>query len=727
MHFNRRNFLRMTGAAGAALAGHGKLGINVLAGKSKGAASHSLDRREVVRRHNPVVTRLEPYSALSVGNGEFAFTADATGLQTFIEPFEKEFPLCTMSHWGWHSTPLPSGLHKEDIRYKQYDTYGRPVGYLTDSKGQEVLFNWLRENPHRLHLGRIGFELKKKDGSDAKPEDINTIKQTLDLWTGILDSRFEFDDIPVHVLTCCHPELDMIAVSVESSLLSTGRLQVLLAFPYGSPRVNSAEWNSPGKHETRLNQIGVRRVELQRKLDEDRYCVNIKWSDGALLSEKAKHNFLLKETGGTRLEFVCLYSPAPHAGALPSAAQTFSASESHWLRFWNEGGAIDLGGSADPRAEELERRTVLSQYNTALHCAGSLPSQETGLLYNTWYGKFHLEMHWWHSVHFVAWNRFHLFEKNLNYYQRILPAARDIARRQGYMGVRWPKMVGPDGIDSPSPVGPLLIWQQPHPIYYAALCYRQRPTIQTLKQWQQIVFETAEFMASYPVLDPKRGKFVLGPPLRTVSENTETVSTINPTFELAYWRFGLSVAQQWRELLGLSRNPRWDEILKGLVPLPVKDGLYLMQEGMYDTYTKWNWEHPALLGVFGVQRGDGVDIEIMRRTVRRVIDCWQWERTWGWDFPMAAMAACRVGEPELAVKALMIDVPKNRYHLNGHNYQREGLTAYLPGNGGLLAAVAMMAAGWEGGPDNHAPGFPSGNKWSVKFEDIKPWRYGVKY
>ena len=41
-------------------------------------------------------------------------------------------------------------------------------------------------------------------------------------------------------------------------------------------------------------------------------------------------------------------------------------------------------------------------------------------------------------------------------------------------------MTALDGRDSPSSIGPLLIWQQPHPIYYAELCYRQHPTKQTL-------------------------------------------------------------------------------------------------------------------------------------------------------------------------------------------------------------------------------------------------------
>ncbi len=482
-----------------------------------------------------------------------------------------------------------------------------------------------------------------------------------------------------------------------------------------------ADWTQPGRHWTTLTRLKKNRADFARRLGSDEYHVSLSWSDDATLAERAPHQFVLSGKPGRALEFTCLFSPQPYAGLLPNVNQTQSACRTHWQRFWNEGGAIELSGSADPRAAQLERRMVLSLYQTAIHCAGSLPSPETGLLFNSWYGKFHLEMHWWHSVHFAAWGRFHLFEKSLGLYERILPLARETAKRQGYSGARWPKMIGPEGHDSPSPVGPLLIWQQPHPIYYAELCYRRRPTRQTLNRWREIVFATAEFMASFAVLDERRNEFVLGPPLKTVSENTDPFTTINPTFELAYWRFGLRVAQIWRERLGLGREPRWDKVLKGLSPLPVHQACYLMQEGMTDTYTKWNWEHPALTGAFGMQPGDGVDGATMRRTVRRVMEVWQWERVWGWDFPMMAMAAARVGEPELAVQALSLDVPKNRYLPNGHNYQREGLTAYLPGNGGLLSALAMMAGGWTGSPKTPAPGFPADGKWAVRSEGLQTW------
>ena len=60
---------------------------------------------------------------------------------------------------------------------------------------------------------------------------------------------------------------------------------------------------------------------------------------------------------------------------------------------------------------------------------GSLPPQETGLTCNSWYGKFHLEMHWWHAVHFALWDRLPLLERSLGYYDDILPQRATRRRR----------------------------------------------------------------------------------------------------------------------------------------------------------------------------------------------------------------------------------------------------------------------------------------------------------
>jgi hypothetical protein len=46
-------------------------------------------------------------------------------------------------------------------------------------------------------------------------------------------------------------------------------------------------------------------------------------------------------------------------------------------------------------------------------------------------------------------------------------------------------------------------------------------------------------------------------------------------------------------------------------------------------------------------------------------------------------------------RVAFLNTPKNKYLPNGHNYQRSNLPLYLPGNGGLLYAIALMASGWE--------------------------------
>ncbi len=344
-----------------------------------------------------------------------------------------------------------------------------------------------------------------------------------------------------------------------------------------------------------------------------------------------------------------------------------------------------------------------------------MPPQETGLTCNSWSGKFHLEMHWWHAAHFPLWGRVHLLERSLDWYAAILPSARRKAADQGYRGARWPKMVGPEGRDSPSPIGPLLIWQQPHVIAYAELCRRSHPTRATLDRFSDLVMESAEFMASYAA--EENGRYVLGPPVIPAQENHPPRETWNPTFELEYWAYGLAIAQDWRRRLGLPPKPEWERVRAGLSALPAKDGVYLAHENCPQTYTDRNRDHPSMLAALGVLQGSKVDRATMRRTLDKVLATWKWEDTWGWDYPMIAMTAARLDQPERAVAALLMDTPKNHWAISGHNWQRPGLPLYLPANGGLLAAVALMAGGWPGSPKGVRPGFPQ--DWRIRAEGFR--------
>ena len=676
------------------------------------AAAPALDRAAIAGRHSPRLSSPDFNAPLSVGNGEFAFTADFTGLQTFSDLYEKTTPLCTLSQWGWHSYPIPEGLSPDQLRLEMFDTYGRQVGYKTSSRGQEPLFAWLRENPHRLNLARIGLTL---DGKRPTPGEFEPIEQKLDLWTGTITSRFRLRGQPVTVRTCCHPELGALAVRVESSLPAGGGLAVEIEFPYGSTGMNASDWSAPQRHRTAIAERAAGLLRLDRQLDADSYAVGLSWAEPGSAAFDGRHRVTLA-AGPAPLAFTCQFSPRPTPGAPPPPDSVFAAAAAHWNRFWTSGGSIDLSGSADSRAPELERRIVLSQYLTAIQCAGSLPPQETGLTCNSWFGKFHLEMHWWHAAHFPMWGRAELLERSLPWYSRILPLARNKAERQGYPGARWPKMTSPSGQDSPSNVGELLIWQQPHPILYAEACYNSHPGRATLDRYQDVVMRTAEFMAAFAV--ERNGRYVLGPPVIPAQENHPARETWNPTFELAYWKQALGIAQAWRQRLGLERVAKWDDVRRRLSAPTVMDGVYLAHENCPQTFTARNRDHPSMLYACGMLQGEGIDRDAMRRTLRKVFDVWRWEDTWGWDFPAVAMTAARLGQPELAVDALFLESPKNAWRANGHNWQRANLPVYLPGNGALLAAAAMMAAGWQGSPAEPAPGFPK-KGWSVRCEGIQ--------
>jgi protein-glucosylgalactosylhydroxylysine glucosidase len=682
------------------------------------ASMQPIDRRNLVQRHSPSLNTADAWSPFTVGNGGFAFTADITGLQTFPDQYEASIPLSTQSYWGWHSIP-DSVSYPLSAAFKSCNTYGRMVDYASASSSPAA--QWLRANPHRLHLGQIGFDLRYKNGAAVPIKDLVDIKQSLDLWTGVLHSTFRIKGQTFLVQTACAAENDAIAVRIETKGQAEVVWHLLLRFPYGStaPNGSGADWTQPQAHHTDVISQSKKNLSLHRRLDETEYDVDLAWKHFQREPLQSMHLLQMTPVANT-CECVIAFHPAKAPCPL-SADQVFSSSKRMWQAYWQNGGMVDFSGSKDPRANELERRIILSQYLMRCQNAGPFPPQETGLTVNSWYGKFHLEMHWWHSVHYALWNRTELLAKSIPWYKTIMPRAIAEAHRQGYNGCRWPKMVAFDGRESPSSVGVFLIWQQPHPLYYLELLYRQNPKQELLREYLDLVTQTADFMASFAVWDTLQKRYVLGPPVIPAQEKHPAATTINPCFELAYWRYGLEIAQTWRERLGMPRNPQWEAVRTQLSEYPVKDGLYQNVENTMTTFTDpaQRRDHPSLVAGFGMLPGPGIDPEIMRATLKQVMQQWNWESCWGWDFPLVAMTAARVGEPELAMDALMMTATKNKYLNNGHNFQRDGLALYLPGNGGLLAAVAMMAAGWDGAPNVPTPGFPKNGLWQVRWEGLR--------
>lgn len=679
--------------------------IGMVSGPSGASGRVVIDRQALVARHAIAWDALT--GQVPLGNGEFCFNADGSGLQTFGGN--------TMAHWGWHSAPLPEGASPADVPATGTVETGRILAGMRVASARPDVSPWMFRNPHRLNLARL--RLCRGDGRPLTADEITGASRRLDLWSGLHTARFQLAGVPVSVATCVHPTLDLVAVRVESARLARADLQVVVDFPYPTLQTEGCvgDFTRPGDHRTALTPRGSHRVDLRRSADTTIYHVALTWAPGCELRTPAPHAVAVAGSGAGALELVCAFAAGALPAELPGFAETRAASAAAWERFWSTGGAIDLSESRDPRWRELERRIVLSQYLLAVQSAGSWPPAEIGLMgVDGWSGQFHMEMVWWHLAHYALWGRWALARPALTCYPRFLARARQLAQQFGYRGAKWGKQVGPEGRTAPWVGSFVLHWQQPHPLFFAELEYRLQPDHDTLERWREVVFATADYLADFPTRDVADGRYHLQP-IMPPSEQGITRDTV---FDLAYFRFGLDVAQAWRRRLGLSPDPHWAEVRDGLAPLPVQDGLYVHSpEWAADTYGRRAYEHPDMLGVCGMLPPmAGVDPDTARRTLRRVIETWSWDRGWGWDFPWTAMAAARLGEPRAAVDSLLHPSRKNHYDERG--VCTGGPCPYLPGNGGLLYAVAMMAAGWDGAPDRPAPGFPDDGSWTVRSEGL---------
>lgn len=686
-------------------------------------AAKKIDRHSVVKRNDIVHTKPNLQAPLTVGNGKFAFTVDPTGLQTFPEIYDSGFVLGTMADFGWHYRPNPNNYKIEDV-YKEFDSHGRKVLYAYDHpvniEGSKLPYRrpvriwlkdaskWLYENPSRMDLGQIGLAMKKADGTRPGVNDLKNIRQHLELWTGVLTSYFELDGQPVTVQTMVHPTLDMVAVKIQSPLLDNNRISVEIKFPYanGTWTGSSADWDNPEKHATDIISETQTRLDLSRHLDDetstlDDYKCTVAYPKGTTVKRESKHHFQFFPAGGGQMELCMAFAETAIPDKLPSFSKTKDSTVEYWKNYWSKGGFIDLSESKDPRWKALEKRIILSQYVTAVNCASKLPPQECGLVQKSWHGKFHMEMLWWHTAHFALWGRTPLMLNSMDYYNDIMESAKHRAQVQGYKGARWPKMTDPKGGESPNSINPFLVWQQPHPLYFAELHYRQNPSQETLNSWWNIVRETADFMASFAAFNKDTGFYDLGPPLNDVHEDSEISGTKNTPYEVVYFRFGLAIARKWRERMGLAPDPLWDKVQAHLAPLESKNGRYTA---------------PAI--VFGtLPLPQDIDFRVLDNTVQH------WaanlpEQACSWSYPVQAMAAARAGRPDLAIDILLFPSECNSVSDAGYNYWNDVVPVYLPGNGALLSAVAMMAAGWDNAPEGNAPGFPKNGQWTVKYEGL---------
>jgi hypothetical protein len=678
------------------------------------------NRENVVRSFNPQRNGSSPFivTPLQIGNGNFAFNADITGLQT-LQPFN------TLSSWGWHNSSLPTirgQTSPSNFTGQKWWTHGRLVEYEQPNSIEPELSQWLIRNPHRLNLARIGILYQNQR---IQQSDLSATYQELDLFTGILYSNYTLFGADVSVETVCDPTSDTVAFKIKSEHVRNGILGVFISFPYATDKLKFEApfvgiWDQPGNHHTVASR-SPGSSKILHQLDSTKYNTHMKWSGEANLNGPLPRSHLYtlqwdpQNTSSLAVSFHFSIQSKPNSEGFEDIKQS---SKAFWREYWKTGAFVDCTRTPDKKAIELQRRIILSQYLLAVNSAGDDPPQESGLVNNGWYGKFHLEMSFWHLAHWAHWGKWSRYHKSLPaVYARFLSSSVERAKKQGYQGARWGKMSDPSGRSAPGQINSLLLWQQPHPFYFAEMDYRAFPTSATLAKWDHILTESANFMASYAFWNASTQVYDLGPPMYPVSENTNPNQTINPTFELAYWKLGLDIAIKWRRRQNKREEPLWVTVADNLASLPIQNDTYVLYEGVKDMWNtpKLTSDHPALLGINGwlpVQRFH--NSTVFQNTVSKVYATWNLTKGYGWDFPLLAMTAIRTGDTNTAIEMLLHE----SFQFDDVGMPLGGLrvkTPYFPSSGGLLLAVALMAGGWDGSAGPHFP-----KEWNCNVNGFTP-------
>jgi len=86
-------------------------------------------------------------------------------------------------------------------------------------------------------------------------------------------------------------------------------------------------------------------------------------------------------------------------------------------------------------------------------------------------------------------------------------------------------------------------------------------------------------MSAFAYANASTGKYDLGPPMEVVSERTDPNTTVNPAWELSYWKWGLEAASEWMVRMSEDVPSDWTAVSDGLAELPVADGVYILCEG----------------------------------------------------------------------------------------------------------------------------------------------------
>ena len=588
-------------------------------------------KKSDIIKYNLKFNHIDSKNPVTIGNGDFAITLDQTGTQSLYEIY-KDIPLSTMSNKNWFYKD------KKDIK----PSYVDGKAYMLFNLDNDPNYQINRQYPFKYSFMQI---LLYDNDKLIDINNIKDVKQELDLYKGIVTSSFNYKEKINKTTSFIYQDHDEFNFKLQSD-----NLNLALKFNYPSYTKN-----------------GYRLDILPNVLvKEDRITL--------LYDDKNSLSFKLKSSSNYQIvENTLIFDDN-------NVSFSLALDEIKEGKLLDEFWKCDNGIIIDN--EELVKKMVLSKYLLHVNSTGIYPPQESGLTYNCWNSKFHLEMHLIHSLWNIYNNHVSDLVKSFDYYLSIMPSSLKRASLNGYKGLRFPKMTGPDGEDSPSNIGPLLIWQAPHILFMLQEIYYLYNKENIIKKYEPLISGTIDFMISFLTL--KDSKYQMLDPLLEACESISLDRCQNPSFELEYWRYTLERQPKIDTVLYGHQRYDYLDITSKIITPKEDDGIYLKTYGVIDKYDLYK-DHPTEGFLMSFFKSKIVDKEKMVKTIDYILKNMDLSSYWGWDFPFLGLSLLNCGEIEKSIEITQLNTINNQYLYNGYNTSpRDDLKAYLPGNGAFL-------------------------------------------
>lgn len=588
-------------------------------------------KKSDIIKYNLKFNHIDSKNPVTIGNGDFAITLDQTGTQSLYETY-KDIPLSTMSNKNW--------FYKDKKNIKPSYVDGK--AYMLFNLDNDPNYQINRQYPFKYSFMQI---LLYDNDKLIDINNIKDVKQELDLYKGIVTSSFNYKEKINKTISFIYQDHDEFNFKLQSD-----NLNLALKFNYPSYTKN-----------------GYRLDILPNVLvKEDRITL--------LYDDKNSLSFKLKSSSNYQIvENTLIFDDN-------NVSFSLALDEIKEGKLLDEFWKCDNGIIIDN--EELVKKMVLSKYLLHVNSTGIYPPQESGLTYNCWNSKFHLEMHLIHSLWNIYNNHVGDLVKSFDYYLSIMPSSLKRASLNGYKGLRFPKMTGPDGEDSPSNIGPLLIWQAPHILFMLQEIYYLYNKEKIIKKYEPLISGTIDFMISFLTL--KDSKYQMLDPLLEACESIPLDRCQNPSFELEYWRYTLERQPKIDTVLYGHQRYDYLDITSKIITPKEDDGIYLKTYGVIDKYDLYK-DHPTEGFLMSFFKSKIVDKEKMVKTIDYILKNMDLSSYWGWDFPFLGLSLLNCGEIEKSIEVTQLNTINNQHLYNGYNTSpRDDLKAYLPGNGAFL-------------------------------------------